>query len=110
MKKIIKTTNNVNLMLISKKARIFNISFFLVIFFIVSYALLLFFNIQYAYAIKNKELDITQYQNTSSSLQSDYLTKISDLEKNIELKKYVQLKKVVYLDNNINRVALNIEF
>ena len=110
MKKIIKKTNSVNLMLISKKAKIYYTSFFLIIFFVISYAFLLFFNVQYAYAIKHKETDITQYQNFSSSLQSKYLTKISEIEENIKSEEYVQLKKVVYLDNSSNRVVLNTEF
>ncbi len=110
MKKIIRKTNNVNVMLVSKKTRVYYIFSFLIIFLIISYLILLFFNIHYIYAIKDKKVDIVRYGNITTQLQSKYLSKISDIENNIDPEKYIQLNKIVFLQSNLNTIALSKEF
>ena len=73
--------------------------------FVISYSFLLFFNVQNTYAIDNNKSEIVTQQNNALTLQSEYLSRISEIETNIPTEDYRQLKKVVYLDGSLNNVA-----
>ena len=95
----------INTILLTKQKTIYRLSFVLVLFFVISYSFLLFFNVQYTYAIKDSESKIALQQSHSLDLESKYLARITDLEKNTNKENYHSIKNIIYLDSSTRSVA-----